>query len=691
MTGVAIKAAADNSGLEMALIGEVGWEITAREVQSALTGRNEPLTINLFSYGGDALEGLAIYSMLSRYAGRKRVIIDGVAASAASLIAMAGDEIVMPESSFLMIHEAWGLGIGGANDLRKEADLIDRISTAYRQAYVDRSGLSEDDVRSLMSAESWLTAAEAVEFGFASEMAPARDVKAAAVPSGRFAKVPQALARLVEFVEPRKPVAKSAALVDAVTEPPVDDQVATKENEQVHSLNGEMQTASPAMTTQTIDVAEREMTAVQAERERSKTIRNMCEKAGAGNEKADEYIESGASVDSVRAELFELAMQAKGAKKVEMSGRMQSSADGLIGMSDREVKRYNILNAIRHFSDPTDARLRDAAGFELEASAAAVKASDRECRGSFRIPADVLVAQIPGMGVGKHGIRASQQAGNFGTGGALIDTDLLIGSMIELIYNRLSITAAGATVLSGLVGDIDIPRETSGPSHYWVNEGGAPPDSEIGTGQLSMTPKTVGAKTVLTRRFIGQTSVSAEAWVRSHLSRKISVGIDEDFLYSPGGNARPRGLRFTDGVKTETLSGGQTKTIDAVSYNFGTYLNLVEMETKVSLANLDVPSMGYMHNAHSRGAYKTTLENAQSDFYILRNGEINGYPSMMSNQLRANNVLFGDFSQAILAFWSGQDIGVNPYKFQDSGSVEISILQDCDFGVRYPEAFVWGI
>lgn len=697
MTGVTIRAAAGEPGIEMALMGEVGWEITARDIQSALAGRSGPITVNLFSYGGDALEGLAIYSMLSRYQGKKRVVIDGVAASAASLIAMAGDEIVMPESSFLMIHEAWGLGIGGANDLRKEADLIDRISAAYRQAYVERSGLSEEDVRSLMAAESWMTAAEAVEFGFASEMAPAREVRAAAVPTGRFAKVPQALSGLVQFVEARKPVSRAAELVDApkaaVKEEAAGEALEIGEGgecEEVPSLPKEMHNASPAMT-QTIEVAEREMSAVQADRERAKTIRNLCEKAGAGHERADQYIDAGTSVDAVRADLFEMAMQAKGAKKVEIGSRMQSSADGLIGMSEREVKRYNILNAIRHFSDPTDMRLREAAGFELEASAAAVKASGRELQGSFRIPADVLVAQIPGMGASRHSIRAAQEAGNFSTGGALIDTDLLIGSMIELIYNRLSITAAGATVLSGLVGDIDIPKETDGPAHYWVGEGGAPSESEIKVGQISLTPKTVGAKTVLTRRFIGQTSVSAEAWVRSHLSRKLAVGIDEDFIYSPGGNSKPKGLRFTDGVKTETLSGGQSKTIDGNSYNFGTYLNLVEMETKVSLANLDVPSMAYMHNAHSRGAYKTTLENAQSDFYILRNGEINGYPSMMSNQLRYNNVLFGDFSQVLLAFWSGQDIGVNPYKYQDSGSVEISILQDCDFGVRYPEAFVFGI
>jgi HK97 family phage major capsid protein len=688
MSGVTIKAAANGSTLELALIGEVGWDISATMLQRELVGRTEDLTINLFSYGGDAIEGLAIYSMLARYPGKKRMVIDGVAASAASVIAMAGDEIVMPESSFLMIHEAWGLAIGGSSDLRQQANLIDRISAAYRQAYSARSGMSDEDVASLMAAESWLTAAEAVEFGFATEAAPAREIRSAAVPHGRFAKVPQALTHLVQFVEPSQPktqaVVAQAKEPELITTPAVED----TEPEAVHSMNPGTQTEPVPMTIQNTDAADREAAAIQSERDRARTIRNMCEQSGAGSEKADEYINSGAEIGKVREELFALVT---GKEKRSLSSRLQDSGDGLLGMSEGEVKSYNILNAIRHFSDPTDVRLREAAGLELEASAAAIKHSGRELQGSFRIPADVMVAQIPGMGAGRRGIRADQTAGGFTTGGALIDTDLLIGSMIELIYNRLSITAAGATVLSGLVGDIDIPKETSGPTHYWVGEGQAPDASEILVGQVSLTPKTVGAKTVLTRRFIGQTGFSAEAWVRSHLSRKVALGIDKDFLYSPGGSKRPLGLRFTDGVRTETLSGGQAKTINSVSYNFGTFLNLVEMETKVSLANLDVPSMAYMMNAHARGVYKTTLENAQSDFYILRNNEINGYPALMSNQLEVNNSLFGDFSQALLAFWSGQDIGVNPYKYQDSGSVEISILQDCDFGVRYPEAFVWGI
>jgi HK97 family phage major capsid protein len=688
MSGITVKAAADSSTLELALIGEVGWDISATMLQRELVGRTEDLTINLFSYGGDAIEGLAIYSMLARYPGKKRMVIDGVAASAASVIVMAGDEIVMPESSFLMIHEAWGLAIGGSNDLRQQANLIDRISTAYRQAYSARSGMSNDDVASLMAAESWLTAAEAVEFGFATEAAPAREIRSAAVPRGRFAKVPQALTQLVQFVEPQQ--TKPQAVAAQVKEPklPVTSEVADFDLAEVPSMVLGTQIEPVPMTITSTEAADREAAAIHSERDRARTIRNMCEQSGVGNEKADEYISSGAEIGTVREDLFALVT---GKEKRTLASRLQDSGDGLLGMSAGEVKSYNILNAIRHFSDPTDVRLREAAGLELEASAAAVKHSGRELQGSFRIPADVMVAQIPGMGAGRRGIRAEQTSGGFTTGGALIDTDLLIGSMIELIYNRLSITAAGATVLSGLVGDIDIPKETNGPTHYWVGEGQAPDASEILVGQLSLTPKTVGAKTVLSRRFIGQTGFSAEAWVRSHLSRKVALGIDKDFLYSPGGSKRPLGLRFTTGVKTETLSGGQSKTIGGSSYNFGTFLNMVEMETKVSTENLDVPTMAYMVNAHARGVYKTTLENAQGDFYIMRNNEINGYPALMSNQLEFNNVLFGDMSQALLAFWSGQDIGVNPYKFQDSGSVEISILQDCDFGVRYPEAFVWGI
>ena len=418
------------------------------------------------------------------------------------------------------------------------------------------------------------------------------------------------------------------------------------------------------------------------ERERVAKITDLCLQAKAPDELRNHLIDSDMSLAEAQAEIIEKVYNAR---KVTTDGKLHQAEDGKLGLTPREINNYSILNAIRHFADPSSRKLREAAAFELEVSAEAVKQSGRECRGSFRIPSDVTMAQVPGLGK----IRNAQEAGSFTTGGALIDTDLLMSSMIELVYNQLGLTSLNATVLSGLVGDIDIPREISGPTHYWVNEGGAPPESGIKVGQLSLTPKTLGAKTVITRRLAMQTDFGVEAWVRQHLASKVALGIDRDFTYSQGGNSKPTGLLHTDGIGLVTLSGGQDKVIDAVTYNFGTFEDYVEAETKASLANFDVDSMFFLMSPHSRGKLKTTLENANGDFYIYRDNQVNGYNCRVTNQMDYNHTIFGDFSQAIIALWSGQDIGVNPYKYQDSGSIEISVLQDCDFGVRNPEAFVY--
>jgi ATP-dependent protease ClpP protease subunit len=203
MTGVQMRANAD--GVLLSLMGDVGWDITPPNVAAALKGQDgKKLTVSLHSYGGDALAGVAIHNMLARHTGHKTVIVEGVAASAASLIAMAGDRIVMPENAFLMIHEAWGGAIGDAATLRDQADLVERISASYRRTYAAKSGKPEEEVAALMAAETWFTADEAVAQGFATEAAPPADVRAMAVPMDRFTRVPAALA--VPFTPPASPV-----------------------------------------------------------------------------------------------------------------------------------------------------------------------------------------------------------------------------------------------------------------------------------------------------------------------------------------------------------------------------------------------------------------------------------------------------------------------------------------------------
>lgn len=193
MKGVQMRAAGESAVLS--LMGDVGWDITPKGVADALKGAGKgPLTVSLHSYGGDALAGVAIHNMIARHPGAKTVIIEGVAASAASLIAMAGDRIVMPSNALLMIHEAWGLAMGDSEDMRKQADLLDTVSGAYRRTYAARSGKTEDEVAALMAAETWFTADDAVAQGFATETAEPVEVRAMAVPDGRFARAPAALA-----------------------------------------------------------------------------------------------------------------------------------------------------------------------------------------------------------------------------------------------------------------------------------------------------------------------------------------------------------------------------------------------------------------------------------------------------------------------------------------------------------------
>jgi len=196
--GVTVKAAATAPVLR--LYGDVGVDVLAADVARALeTAGGRDITVNLFSYGGDAGEGLAIHDILARYQGKKTIVIDGVAASAGSMVAMAGDRVVMPSNSLLMIHNCWSMAAGDAESLRTSANLLDTYSASYRATYARKSGAAEAQVDEWMAAGSgagtWFSAAAAVEAGLADEEAAPVDVRASvpALPADRFRNPPAAL------------------------------------------------------------------------------------------------------------------------------------------------------------------------------------------------------------------------------------------------------------------------------------------------------------------------------------------------------------------------------------------------------------------------------------------------------------------------------------------------------------------
>lgn len=172
-----MKASADGKSADVFIYGEItkwAWEelgeVSSTTFKNELDSLGDGIeTIHLYinSPGGSVFEGLAIYNMLQRHEARVIVHVDALAASIASVIAMVGDEIWMPKNSMLMIHNAWTWASGNAEQLRKAADDLDRINQSVIQTYLEKTGdkLTEEKLKALLDAETWLSADEALEYG----------------------------------------------------------------------------------------------------------------------------------------------------------------------------------------------------------------------------------------------------------------------------------------------------------------------------------------------------------------------------------------------------------------------------------------------------------------------------------------------------------------------------------------------
>ncbi|TIY11622.1 MAG: Clp protease ClpP, partial [Mesorhizobium sp.] len=162
-------------GGEVVLYGDVGdmWGdgsgFTGRDVVEALAEHGKgPVSVRLNSGGGFVFEGVAIFNALKAH-GDVTVYVDGLAASAASVIAMAGDKIVMRDGALIMIHDPSGVTIGNAEDHRETADTLDKLGSIIAGIYSHKTGIDAAEMRAMMLTETWLDAEEAVEFGFASD------------------------------------------------------------------------------------------------------------------------------------------------------------------------------------------------------------------------------------------------------------------------------------------------------------------------------------------------------------------------------------------------------------------------------------------------------------------------------------------------------------------------------------------
>lgn len=176
----AVRGASDSDTITMYdMIGSDGWSegVTAKRIGAALRAiGSRDVTVMINSPGGDFFEGLAIYNLLREHPHKVTVKVVGLAASAASVIAMAGDEIQVAKSGFLMIHNAWSLVIGNRHDLRSAADVMDQFDASMAELYSVAAGIDIKEAAELMDDETWMNGQAAVDAGFATSLLSADEI-----------------------------------------------------------------------------------------------------------------------------------------------------------------------------------------------------------------------------------------------------------------------------------------------------------------------------------------------------------------------------------------------------------------------------------------------------------------------------------------------------------------------------------
>ncbi|MCW8886760.1 MAG: Clp protease ClpP [Motiliproteus sp.] len=188
---------ASNGVVDLSIHDEIGlWGVTAKDLITEMNDHQgvREINVSIHSPGGSAFDGLAIYNALKNHPAKVYTRVEGVAASAASIVLMAGDVITMPEDAFVMIHNPWVGIMGDADELRDTADMLDKIRDSLVSIYHKKTGLDEQTLVELLNAESWLNGKDAKDYGFVDVLTESVNVAALSPEFAKhFASIPKSL------------------------------------------------------------------------------------------------------------------------------------------------------------------------------------------------------------------------------------------------------------------------------------------------------------------------------------------------------------------------------------------------------------------------------------------------------------------------------------------------------------------
>jgi HK97 family phage major capsid protein len=367
---------------------------------------------------------------------------------------------------------------------------------------------------------------------------------------------------------------------------------------------------------------------------------------------ANQAIKDGVSVEEFRGELLE---------NISNDVSLETPTD--IGLTEKETKRFSIMRAVNAMANPTDRKAQEAAKFEFECSEAAQRAYGTTAQGVM-LPDEVL------RNWNQRDLNASDDSN-------LIGQDYRAGDFIDVLRNNSAVMPM-ATMLNGLSGDVKIPRKTAASSAAFISsEGGAAGESEFTVGSVTMSPKTLGAFTDVTRQLMIQSSIDVENLIRNDLAQSMAIAIDDAALEGSGSSGNPTGITNTSGINTVSLSSAAAPT----------FSEMVSMETSVRVDNALLGDLAYIVHPTNYGTLKTTEKATNTAQFVAVNDEINGYKVVVSPQLTANNYVFGNFNDLLVGMFGGLDIVVDPFSNSTSGTVRIVALQSIDTAVRHAVSF----
>jgi len=663
-------------------IGEDWWTgegVTAKKLVKELAELDVDLiNLHVNSPGGNVFDGVAIHNALKNHKAKVRGYNDGLAASIATVVLLGADEVIMAQNALFMVHNPWGCASGNSADMRKYADVLDKVRDTILVAYRDKTGLDDASLVEMMDAETWLDAEEAHGYGFVDQIGATLDVAACAqFDLGRFGKLSESFqAALAKAQEKKHETPQAGAVPVAADTHNQAPQVAIIKEEPAMSTTA----ATPAAGVNK-DAAE---------------ITRMCITNNVPADQAVAWIQQGLTADGVGRAILDM----------HATGKLSTPAAEAAAIVDmgKDAGRYSYQKALLAAIEMREGRA--ASGFEVEIHQEIQKKLPQNYAGKGGILVPMRVGNQAPAAVRDAVARASiaLRSGNAAeatrilntvltTGGSTTGAETVFtqyGEFIDLLRNMACCTRMGARTLTDLRGPITFPKQTGASTAYWVGENpvAGVTESNPTFGTLQMAPKTLQATGAVSRQLLVQSTPDVEGMVREDLALVHALAWDVAAMHGTGQNNQPTGVYVASGVNAKAMGGVPT---------FG---KLVDMETEVNKDNALLGTLGFVTTAGMAGKMRQTLENSVAGAnWIWKGpvveGEMIGYRGVSSNQVASNlgggqnehGLIFGNWADLLIGMWAGLEIIVDPYTLADKGLVKLTSFQMVDIGLRRVESF----